>query len=178
MNYRQLQQALKAYKQKGLTDIALNSKKAVLQAEIDRIQSLRVLSEEVEDTSIDIEDSQAVDLFFTEAKEAISELKAKYSETEAEDEFGSNENDTLTNLDWYPDPMRSAIPETEIYQPKYNGLLTSLIILLIATIKILIVTVFEPLVVIIEGLKQLQLIPPTIPKLLPNCWYRIKPSTA
>lgn len=39
MNYRQLQQALKAYRQQGLTTIKLNQKTAVLQAEFDRIQA-------------------------------------------------------------------------------------------------------------------------------------------
>ncbi len=38
MNYRHLQKVLKRYKQEGLTDIALNSKKAVLQAELDRLR--------------------------------------------------------------------------------------------------------------------------------------------
>ena len=127
MNYRQLQKILKRYKQEGLTDIALNSKKAVLQAELDRLRRSE-----------------------------------------------GDRDETSDDLDWYPDPMRLATLETETYQPKYNGLLTSLILLLLATIKILIVTVLEPLVILIEGLKQLQLIPPTIPKLLPQRWYRIK----
>jgi Putative amidoligase enzyme len=39
MNYRELQQTLKAYRASGLTTIKLNQKTAVLQAEYDRIQS-------------------------------------------------------------------------------------------------------------------------------------------
>ena len=46
MNYRQLQKALKVFKQKGLTDIALNSKKVVLQAELDRLR--RTFGERIE----------------------------------------------------------------------------------------------------------------------------------
>lgn len=39
MTYRELQQALKPYKAEGKTNIRLNSKKAVLQAEYDRLTS-------------------------------------------------------------------------------------------------------------------------------------------
>ena len=46
MNYRQLQKVLKRYKQEGFTDIALNSKKAVLQAELDRLR--RTFGERIE----------------------------------------------------------------------------------------------------------------------------------
>ncbi len=48
MNYRELQKVLKRYKQEGLTDIALNSKKAVLQAELVRIESMLAVSKSKE----------------------------------------------------------------------------------------------------------------------------------
>jgi hypothetical protein len=41
MNYRELQQTLKAYRASGLTTIKLNQKKTVLQAEYDRIQGIQ-----------------------------------------------------------------------------------------------------------------------------------------
>lgn len=41
MNYRELQQALKAYRASGLTTIKLNQKTAVLQAEYNRIQGIQ-----------------------------------------------------------------------------------------------------------------------------------------
>ena len=71
MNYRELQKVLKRYKQEGLTDIALNSKKAVLQAELSRIESMLAVSESQQaNKEIEINDS--------EAKPTITELKAKY----------------------------------------------------------------------------------------------------
>ena len=71
MNYRELQKVLKRYKQEGLTDIALNSKIAVLQAELDCIESMLSKSETSETEVIDINDSETVEQFIDETKKAI-----------------------------------------------------------------------------------------------------------
>lgn len=49
MTYRELQQALKAIKLRGLTDIKLNASKEELQAEYDRTKDLKTLREELAD---------------------------------------------------------------------------------------------------------------------------------
>ena len=76
MNYRQLQKVLKRYKKEGLTDIAINSNKAVLQAELDRLRRsfgkrIEPMLSKSETEVIDINNSETIEQFFDEAKQAI-----------------------------------------------------------------------------------------------------------
>jgi hypothetical protein len=55
MNYKQLQQTLKSYRQQGLTVIKLNQKAAILQAEYDRIQQAQQQAQQIQSLTFGVE---------------------------------------------------------------------------------------------------------------------------
>lgn len=60
MNYKQLQAALKTYRDRGMTSIKLNSKLDILQAEYNRLQALEVAAKEANKVSTETEKLEGI----------------------------------------------------------------------------------------------------------------------